>query len=38
LADFSISNKKTEKELFEGAEFVLSIIQTLPPKEFNDEE
>ena len=38
LADFSISNKKTEKELIEGAEFVLSIIQTLPPKDFSDDD
>lgn len=38
LADFVISNKKDEKTLIAAADFILTIVETMPPKNFEEEE
>jgi len=36
LADFVVSNKGSKEELINGANFILDIIKTLPPNQFED--
>lgn len=38
LADFVISNKGNKKALIDGADFILEIIKTLPPNQFEEED
>lgn len=37
LADFVISNRKDEKTLIDAANFILTIVETMPQKNFVDE-
>ena len=38
LADFVISNRKDEKTLIEAADFILTIVKSMPPKTFDDDD